>query len=99
MSNSDDYLDDIGYDLADLPNEFLDGFTPALDGYQDSITPDDDVDDHIPHSGFRIERMGADGIWVAAFSNDDDLPDIHYDISCRDGGLHVNRRVEPTDTE
>lgn len=56
-------------------------------------TPDTDIDQYIPHNNFRIERMGPEGVWVCAYTNDD-RADHHYDISCRDGGLHITHRAE-----
>lgn len=95
MDESNDYLADIGYDLRDLPDDWLANFSPRLTEYTDNINPSDDVDDYVPLAGVRIERMGEDGIWMAALT-DDDLPDIHYHISCTDDGLSVRRRVEPS---
>lgn len=68
-----------------------------IDVDTDHITrypPDTDIDQHIEDCNFRIERMGSDGVWVAAYTHDEDEPDHHYNISIRDGGLHISHREE-----
>ena len=92
-----DHENGYGLDTDSLPDEFLSQFVPRLTNQIEIIEPDDDVDDYVPDSAFRIERMDADGIWLCAYTSDPTLPDIHYDISVTDTGeLRVTRRVEPT---
>jgi len=56
--------------------------------------PDTDIDQYVTDCNFRIERMGADGVWVCAYTNDPDAPDHHYDIYITDDGLHITHREE-----
>jgi len=69
-----------------------------MDNDTDHITehpPDIDIDQYVPESNFRIERMSESSIWVCAYTEDDDKPDHHYDISVtEDGGLKITHREE-----
>jgi len=56
--------------------------------------PDTDIDEYVENCNFRIERMGSDGVWVAAYTDNPDEPDHHYNISARDDGLHIRHRAE-----
>jgi len=57
--------------------------------------PDVDIDQYIENCNFRIERMGEDGLWLCAYTNDTCEPDHHYDVSVTDeGGLRVTHREE-----
>lgn len=56
--------------------------------------PGTDIDEYIEDCDFCIERLDEDGVWVAAITHDDDEPDYHYNISCRDDGLHIRHREE-----
>jgi len=56
--------------------------------------PDTDIDQYVENCNFRIERMGSDGVWVCAYTHDEDEPDHHYDIYITDDGLHITHRAE-----
>ena len=84
-------------DVDSLPDDFLDGFLPKLERYRIHIGPSDDVDDYVRDCNFRIERLGTDGLWVCAYTNDPELPDIHYNIRVTDAGeLEISRSAEPS---
>ena len=62
--------------------------------------PDTDIDQYIEHTNFRIERMGPDGVWICAYTDDPDEPDHHYDLYvAEDGGIHITHRKENPETE
>jgi hypothetical protein len=59
--------------------------------------PDTDIDQYVKECNFRIERMRSDGIWLAAYTDDPDEMNHHYNITVTDdGGLHVTHREEET---
>jgi hypothetical protein len=90
---ADEYRDHLDTRISKLPEDFLDKFAPRLEALT-RIGPQDDVDDYVPKSSFRIERMSEGSIWIAAYTDDPTRPDIHYDVRCEDGGLYVTRRAE-----
>jgi hypothetical protein len=55
--------------------------------------PDTDIDQYVEEANFRIERMGSDGVWICAYTNDPDEPDHHYDLSFN-VSFHVTHRKE-----
>lgn len=63
----------------------------------DEYPPHKDIDQYVPNSKFRIERMREDCIWIAAYTDDDSEPDHHYYLICDGGGLRVTHRREHTD--
>jgi len=72
--------------------------TDDMDIDTDHITthpPDTDIDQYVPESNFRIERMSEQSIWVCAYTDDPGEPDHHYDISVTEtGGLRITHREE-----
>jgi len=72
--------------------------TDDMDIDTDHITthpPDVDIDQYVPDSNFRVERMSERSIWVCAYTEDENEPDHHYDISVTDdGGLTITHREE-----
>jgi len=43
--------------------------------------PDVDIDQYVPNSNFRIERMSESSIWVCAYTDEPGESDHHYDIT------------------
>lgn len=76
-------LSDQSTDSDDIDTSHITKHPPAVD-----------IDQYVTNCNFRIERMGADGLWVAAYTHDDDRPDHHYNISIREDGLHIRHRKE-----
>lgn len=69
--------------------------TMTNDNMDTDHPPDTDIDDYIENVNFRIERMGEDAVWLAAYTRDDDDPiDHHFDITVSDDGLHIRHRRE-----
>lgn len=64
------------------------------DSHVTRYPPDTDIDEFVEDCDFRIERMGADGLWVAAITHDEDELDHHYNILVREDGLHIRHREE-----
>jgi hypothetical protein len=60
--------------------------------------PETDIDQYITDCNFRVERMGGDSLWLAAYTEDSEEPDHHYDITVtEEEGLHVSHRTEYPD--
>lgn len=79
--------------MSDLPDDW------DADDHRDGIEehpPDTDIDQYHEVDHFRVERMGADGLWVAAWA-DHDAIEHHYDISCGPDGLSITHRREYRD--
>lgn len=84
-------------DPEEFPDDWEAIFRPPIEGHLTEHPPERDIDDYVPKSNFRIERMGEDALWLCAYTEDPDAPDINYDISVTDeGGIRVTRRAEPT---
>lgn len=76
--------------------------TDDMDIDTDQITdhpPDVDIDQYVPNSNFRIERMSESSIWVCAYTDEPGESDHHYDITVtEEGGIKITHREEESTT-
>lgn len=57
------------------------------------VEPDEDIDLALKPDTMRVERMGEDAVWFAAYFDDDDELDRHFLAECGPDGITVKTYV------
>jgi hypothetical protein len=55
-----------------------------------TIPSEIDIDQFVEDCNFRVEKLGTDGLWVCAYTQEPAEPDHHYTIRAEDDELLIS---------
>lgn len=64
-----------------------------------TISPEIDIDQYVEDCNFRIEKLGTDGLWICAYTQEPDEPDHHYTIRAEEDELHISHERDYSRSE